>query len=1547
MQDNTSSAFGQSAFRQSAFSGAKMPNTEQTGSGWYESFRQYESEPSLESPGFMGYMEKLASGELEKLTDSPLSFAGDNLLAVPRGIVDAGMGLYDLADWATADMLPDWEKNPLGASNTVTGSLIQGIANFAVGFVPVVGWLGKAGQVARLGKAGQFIASSGRAGSMVRAAAAGAVADFTVFRADQERLSNLMTQVDNPIFNNAVTQYLAADGDDGEIEGRFKNAVEGLGIGLVMDSLVAGMRAIKKSKQKIESGGTIEEALTEREKALQGARILEMAGVVDSAGRQVDEAATARPVAEDPAASTVANLEDTSPPAQQLDEVLGVQKDDPEIGAAVQIERDQIDNMLVSGGTKVKTGTQGMIERINREVSHGKLSAEDGQFAVALLGRMGNALERTGLRFRNLNVLGRFEFVQDVITITRKAIEGGSFQRTFVHEMWHALERYLTPAQVKMINRDFTKARARMEKQFPGRTARQAASDVAAAGGDPADMYRFTDVAEWMAENLTDATLARLDLEEGTKTIMGFMRYLMKNLVTEVKARFGVITYDKIAKDWLEGRGKSIKKGAAPEGMSRTLSYLDEADMKDPRSTAASIDAPKPKQSDIDNFEQGKFINSDSRLESERLAPKENLGWYDATPQGLARVSKLVEAIDSGALSRANLTIDEAIKKLGLNKSWFGKRYLRDGIPDPSESRDAALVLAEAMDNVFGDAPKPAVVAWNDTLYSALYDMQRMLGLDNIGTAKVVQNLMDRQIDIRHWLTAAKHVEHMRAATIAQKARDFEALMKQAEIQEQAGNAAAAATTRAEALKASKTLIVNALGIEQFVRANAALSSEVGRTLNILRMSPEQARARLGQLSDEYMKNGLLGKRLDAMKPDELMGELQRLNLVGEFGPHALRSYMDAYKGAGNFWRMPYEVWINSILSGPKTLVVNMSGLLNAVSRPMERGIGQLLSGKPAEAKESFRLAVAWTSKWQESLAVARQAWREERPMLTNSSFTDEWSPGAIKSSSESPMGAAINTFGRLIRTPTRAMLFTDEFIKQMTARAKVDEMLQAKGLKLVELGAMSADDMPRWMDDEIKRMMYDNGRLYSEKAVRDAGIISARDRGYKPTDPLFGQHVREYVQRNFDPSRGAIADEARRYATEITWQTDLDGKGAIEKLGRGVQSLTRDLPMLKMVFPFVRTPANLMIWLKDRSPVGSVKMYRDFMSGDPVRKADALGRLSVASGLWLSAYFAAANGTLTGRGPKDPREKRLLMDTGWQPYSVKFGDKYVSYHRLEPFSFVFGIVADLFDSTDALENDPTVENQSERVLGAALSAIANSVTEKTFFAGLSMWVDAFSGDANQWERLGRNYAASLVPNALSTFVPVADDELKQARSVLDSIMAKVPGLSDEVEPHRNLFGEVIRRPRGYSFTGALDPANPYTWTQSTKDPVRLELANLRYGFAPPVHTKDGVDLRDIRSRSGQSAYDRLQELTGQVKIGGQSLHSSLKKLIGSSVYKRMSDQSFEDFDSPRVQEIKRVVGRYRKQAQAQLLREFPELNTQFAKVRENKYRLKLGLAPQ
>lgn len=1560
MNEPNSSAFGQSSFSQSAFGGNEQVQTPSRSSGWYEAFRSYESEPGLESPGFVDYVKQIAGGEFDKATEDPLSYVGDVAAAVPRGVVDAGMGIYGAADWLTADLLPDWETNPLGTSETIAGSLVQGVSNFLVGFIPVAGWLGKANQISKLGRAGQFIASKSRGASLARNTLASVVADATVFRGDQERLSNLLTQVDNPLFNNAVTQYLAADGDDGELEGRFKNAVEGLGLGLITDGLLAGLKAIKKSKAKIEAGGTVEEALSEREKALEGARLLELAGVVDDAGRGIDDASVQAEalrdlerLADDGTEQAVVSPEDTRTPAQQLDEAFGVNEED----AAKAVDEAVDEEVTIDGeptkrkvplnqtdGYPVSKGPQAIINRINREASHGRLDTDEAQFAINFVQRLGNALGKTGIRFRQLGgtTLGRFDFVRDVVTITRRAIQDGSFEHTFVHEIWHSMERYFDEKTIRRMELDLEKARTKEAKnreawlkKNPGKTVSDYIKEVDKAHyGPTSPFYRLTDVREWAAENLTDATLARLDLEEGTKTVFGFFKFFMKNLLTEIKAKFGVVTYDKIAKDWLAGKGRRMDVNKVPKA--RPL---------DPEGLTVAYSKASPTERYV---AEGRQNNPDARAEKAQLDPKERINWYQATPAQMQSVRKLVEAIDNGTLSQSNITIEEAVEKLGISKSWFGNRYLKDGIPDPSESRDLTLVLAEAMNNAYGDAKPPKPTTWKETLGGSLYEMKTMMGMSDVEAIAILEKLRERQIDIRAWLTSAKHIEYMRANTIAKKAKEFKARFERAQELEKAGDPIMAAEARREATKLAKGLFLNGIGIERLARANAALSSEVGRTLNILRMTPEQAKKRLGEISADYMSRGILTKRLDAMKPEEMMEELSRLHLLGEFGPKALQEYANAYKGAGNFWKMPYEVWVNGVLSGLKTFVVNMNGLAMAVARPMEMSLGKLLTGQPKEAKEAIRLAFTWTSKYSEALTFARKAWKEERPILANEMFIDDWAGGVIRSDMDNPLGASINVFGRLIRTPTRVMLFTDEFIKQATARAKVDEMLRAKALKLVELGALDSSDMDRWVADEVSRMMYDNGRIYSEKAVRDAAIISARDRGYQPNEDAFKNHVRLYVERHFDPSRGRIADEARKYAAEITWQTDLDGQGVLESVGGTIQTLTRKVPFFKLIFPFVRTPTNLMVWLKDRSLFGSMKMYKDFTSGDPTRKADAVGRLSVASGLWITAAIAAGNGVITGRGPKDPRQKKILQDAGWQPYSIKTSEGYISYHRMEPFSFIFGIIADLHDTLNNVYEDPAIEQTYEKIIGATLSALSNSVSEKTYFTGLDMWFDAFtSGQPQKFARLFRNYAASTVPNFAASFVPLVDDEVKEARTALDAMMAKIPGMSDEVEPYRNILGEPITKARSWGPYGVLDPANPFTWSADTEDPVKTELAKLGYGFSPPAHTKDGVDLRELRSKTGQSAYDRLQELTGQVSIGGQSLHQSLKKLMSSEAYRRMNDQSFEEIDSPRVQEVKRVVARYRKQAQAQLLREFPEINQAFQLSRENQYRMKIGLSPQ
>ncbi len=169
------------------------------------------------------------------------NFIADTLMGVPRGLEGAVQSIYDLADFATGDILPDYDTRFLGRSKRFGGTMTEGITQFLTGFIPVAGQLSKVGKLSKLNKVGKRVLN------LKGAATAGAVADFTMFQAQEERLSNLIEAF--PSLSNPVTEYLEADGDDGELEGRLKNTIEGLAIGGVVDSLIGGVKAIKRSRK--------------------------------------------------------------------------------------------------------------------------------------------------------------------------------------------------------------------------------------------------------------------------------------------------------------------------------------------------------------------------------------------------------------------------------------------------------------------------------------------------------------------------------------------------------------------------------------------------------------------------------------------------------------------------------------------------------------------------------------------------------------------------------------------------------------------------------------------------------------------------------------------------------------------------------------------------------------------------------------------------------------------------------------------------------------------------------------------------------------------------------------------------------------------------------------------------------------------------------------------------------------------------------------------------------------------------------------------------
>ena len=79
-----------------------------------------------------------------------------------------------------------------------------------------------------------------------------------------------------------------------------------------------------------------------------------------------------------------------------------------------------------------------------------------------------------------------------------------------------------------------------------------------------------------------------------------------------------------------------------------------------------------------------------------------------------------------------------------------------------------------------------------------------------------------------------------------------------------------------------------------------------------------------------------------------------------------------------------------------------------------------------------------------------------------------------------------------------------------------------------------------------------------------------------------------------------------------------------------------------------------------------------------------------------------------------------------------------------------------------------------------------------------------------------------------------------------------------------------------------------------------------------------------IALSNGQNAYDRLQELSGQLPKG-PSLKSLLEKTIRADWYQKLPDGD-TDVKGTRINVLSRQVSAYRKAAKAYLLKENPEL---------------------
>lgn len=500
-----------------------------------------------------------------------------------------------------------------------------------------------------------------------------------------------------------------------------------------------------------------------------------------------------------------------------------------------------------------------------------------------------------------------------------------------------------------------------------------------------------------------------------------------------------------------------------------------------------------------------------------------------------------------------------------------------------------------------------------------------------------------------------------------------------------------------------------------------------------------------------------------------------------------------AERKPATFRQKAFELWMNSVLSNPLTHAVNMSSNFASLLWRSAESLG----GAGIDIARSKVTGKPRDLYAGEAVADVIGGFRgfKDGLKIAWERLKGNMDPNDV-SKLEIPTRAIKGKKGEVARVPSKFLSAEDALYKTVIYSSKI----HSEAYKRATLEGLRGDARRARFDELVKN----------------------------PTDSMkaIAKHEAEYLTFN-DKLNGIAADVAR-----------MRGKSRLP---------------LEFIIPFVRTPYNIAKFGIQRTPLGAFDLYSKVKSG-AITKGEAAKRgasIALTTAANVAIANMVANGVITGSGPTDAKERAQLYAQGWQPRSFKIGGKYYGYGRLEPLSTILGIYSDFWDIKGR-----ATEMEANKIVGLTAQSLKNNLLDKTFMSGLMDLIKA-SDDA---ERYGadwvKRFAGSAVPAAVAGVARAIDPNLREARSVIDTIKSRIPGMTAQVPERLGPFGETSKR-AGTTLSRLISPV---PISNAVDDTVYKELGRLKMRISTPTLTQDGKPAdRDAQRRLIMAAMPEVK----------------------------------------------------------------------------------------
>lgn len=1396
---------------------------------------------------------------------------GWDVLAAPvtgaaLGIAESGDTIGDLFgfDLDLSGKVEDTVEGTVFELDTPADHIVGSLAQFALPFgaamkgLKAVNYLQKGWQVA---------------------AAAGFAADFMAFDPKDGNLSNFINEHAGAL-RNPLTEALSIEEDDTALEGRMKNAIEGLGLGLIGDALIRSFRGDKALKEAVEKAQALspedwakippayrkglfqaaEGIKTSRERVdiLMSAREQLMAlDVNDPAflkAREYLTSKTARVVAE--AAPDIADnpgnyrfhaasakdakrireegLAPGSYYAQRASETLSFAEGDDAVLFVVRaddITETAADAADVFGDEFVKAGIYQragngitpVMEMPARLASKHFSDSGDALISGAMERHLRNAGELPKLSEEAANLVADAEF--------RAGSYGGSPLDAL--EARAAAARELSPL-------------AALEKDDPG-------------------------LAKMVRELIDDdATLDGLSDGNALANLIGEERAILKQRLTEWEAV-------RTSPEW----------DTLPEGVQRTIDEGVSANRRSPdagyRLLAEEEDSVKRIANVLKNQGRGDFVPETLKRTQDgntvrvgtsqprKVAAKRSVLGDQArlTPEEYTRLQRAVQEGDAQGVGE--------ILAQGTNMNYV--------IADDNRVRN---LMAE-IGRMYDEANPNRSRGWEETQQRAhklLSDMGLSADEDPAAMNKFMDELLpDSGLPSDVKITALRTLE---AAT-----------MKRAmDLTESVLNGPANSRSIAEFMQATTAAL-------RLNDARRFLSADLARGLNAHKIPVfADGQGLQGLNLDELLREGVdptyIARKLQAsVNNPSAMTDLRKM---------MENPKMEALTG----------YWYSSLLSGPITHAVNVTSNLGvAVMRPFEDITGGVMDvafrGDVTRMREGVEALGDLVRSVRGSWEAASKAFSMGESQLGHGitpfdSVNDVAARGPfhnLMNGKNGPIYTVARTFSTMFGLPGRLLVSEDEMFR---------------GMNYFVHARRAARRHLRSTQPNLKGAAFD---IEVEKITQDA------------------RHWAEFSNRLSVEKRAhlkAIHEGAIEEAKYNTFTNDLQ-----YGIGKSLQTFQHNHPWFRLIMPFVRTPTNIFRFAMQRMPgVGLFqRQNRELLaaarSGNRDALRDIVGRQTLGLMVSLTAADAFSKEMITGAGPSDPGQQEQWLTTH-QPYSIRVGDEWIEYRRFEPFGMQIGMLIDSLNALGELQGDDELD--AAGIAAGATASIISNLSSKRYLQGLTQFIGVLSsGDPEQFKRFLLNQAGNLTPLAqlnAQTNRALFDSELRELQDISDALYSRIPKASESVTPRINMWAEPINLPPGYRYdTLAPHHNGNVTWTNGLGSlvlpfknrsiqttPTREWLTEIGFSLGARTRTYYGR-MRDVKLTPEQR--NRWIELTNHAPGSRTTMEEEIDRL-------RQRIQKTDLTNQAAVEKVRELIRDRKSNAEKHMLREFPDVRDKLIK---------------